>query len=239
MKVLIGTSGYQYKFWRGSFYPEKLKEADMLRAYGAQLPTVEINNTFYRMPKREVLAKWATQVPDTFRFSIKAPQRITHIERLKPVAEGASDSVAYLFGNLEALGAKLGVVLFQLPPNMKKDMERLRVFLARIPQGVRTSFEFRHESWNDPEVNALLREHGVTLCTADVDDGDYTLTPTTDFGYVRLRREKYADDELAVWAKRIATEPWREVFVFFKHEEAAPAFAARLRACFGSLGVTT
>ncbi|HEX2676072.1 MAG TPA: DUF72 domain-containing protein [Polyangiales bacterium] len=233
MRARVGTSGYQYKFWRGSFYDEKLKEADMLPAYAAQLETVEINNTFYRMPKREVLAKWASQVPDGFRFAIKAPQRITHIERLKPPAEGKSDSVSYLFTNLEALGDKLGMVLFQLPPNLKKDMPRLQAFLARVPSGARISFEFRHESWNDPEVTDFLRERGIALCTADVDDGDTQLVPTAPFGYVRLRREVYSDDELAVWAKRIAAEPWSEVFVYFKHEEEAPSFAKRLISCFG------
>lgn len=228
MQVRIGTSGYQYKFWRGTFYADKLKEADMLAAYAKQLPTVEINNTFYRMPKREVLAKWASQVPDDFRFAIKAPQRITHIERLKNTGE--SDSVAYLFGNLEALGDKLGVVLFQLPPNLKKDMERLRSFFLRLPGSARVSFEFRHDSWNDAEVSDALRERGIALCTADTDDGPSELTPTADFGYVRLRRETYSDAELREWAARIHAQPFRQAFVYFKHEEEAPAFAARLRA---------
>jgi uncharacterized protein YecE (DUF72 family) len=237
MLVRIGTSGYQYKFWRGTFYAEKLKEAEMLAAYAAQLDTVEINNTFYRMPRREVLEKWASQVPASFRFSIKASQRITHIERLKPSTGERGDSVAYLFSNLEALGDKLGVVLFQLPPNLKKDMERLRAFFERLPASARVSFEFRHESWNDAEVNDFLRERGASLCTADLDEGDCELTPTAPLGYVRLRREVYDDALLATWAQRIAAQPWREVFVFFKHEEEAPSFAKRLRTCFDALGL--
>ncbi len=228
MQVRIGTSGYQYKQWRGSFYGEKCKDADMLAAYATQLDSVEINNTFYRMPKREVLARWAQQVPESFRFAIKAPQRITHVQRLK----AEDDSLELLLENLQVLGDKLGVVLFQLPPFLRKDEERLGKFLERLPKGLPVSFEFRHESWNDAAVHAQLREHGAALCTADVDEGDCELVATARFGYLRLRRELYSDAELAAWAARIEAQAWERAFVYFKHEDDATVLARRLRACF-------
>jgi uncharacterized protein YecE (DUF72 family) len=223
MDIRVGTSGYQYKFWRGTLYDAKCKEADMLAAYAKVFGTVEINNTFYRMPKRDVLAKWANQVPDGFRFSIKAPQRITHVQRLVP----KDDSIAYFFETLKALEDKLGVVLFQLPPYLKLDVERLAGFLDLVPPAVRVAFEFRHESWCDPTVHALLRERGASLCTADIEEGDTPVVSTSDLGYVRLRREVYSDTELTAWWARLRTEPWQQVFVFFKHEEDAPALAQR------------
>ncbi len=233
MQVRVGTSGYQYKFWKGTFYDAKCKESDMLAAYASSLGTVEINNTFYRMPKPEVLAKWAAAVPDTFRFAIKAPQRITHMQRLKV----EDDSLAYFVKALDALGGKLGVVLFQLPPFLRKDVTRLRTFLSHVPKSLVTSFEFRHESWHDDEVFSVLREHRAALCTADTDDADGEIVVTGATGYVRLRREHYDDATLAVWAERIRTQPFEQAFVYFKHEPEAPFFAQRLEAALARPGL--
>src|SRR5262245_6730548 len=151
MRVLVGTSGYSYKPWKGSFYPADLPDAEMLRFYATRFPTVEVNNTFYRMPTRSVVERWAEETPEPFRSVLKAPQRITHHGRLR-----VTDALAYFFETASALGGKLGPVLFQLPPNFKKDIERLRGFLAALPEGRRTAFEFRHDSWFDEEVFAAL-----------------------------------------------------------------------------------
>jgi uncharacterized protein YecE (DUF72 family) len=231
MQTRIGTSGYQYAFWRGGLYSERCKPADMLREYAAKLPTVEINATFYRMPKREVLARWAAQVPDDFRFAIKASRRITHQQRLKDVA----DSVGYLFDAAQALGDKLGATLFQLPPNLRKDLPRLQAFAAALPRGAAVAIEFRHASWFDAEVYALLRERGLALCISDQGEGE-DATPfvaTAGFGYLRMRREAYEDAELARVARQIAAEAWSEAYVFFKHEQGAPELAARMAAAVG------
>jgi uncharacterized protein YecE (DUF72 family) len=214
MRVLIGTSGYSYKPWKGSFYPEDLPDAEMLRFYAGRFSTVEINNTFYRMPTRSLLERWAEETPEGFRFVLKAPQRITHRERLR-----ASDSLGYFFETASAMGRKLGPVLFQLPPNFKKDGERLRGFLAALPAGRPAAFEFRHESWLDEETFAALREAGAALCAADTDETEATLLATTDWGYLRLRRWDYTDVDLRAWAEKIRGQPWKEAFVFFKHEE--------------------
>jgi uncharacterized protein YecE (DUF72 family) len=232
MRVLVGTSGYQYRAWRGPFYDERCKERDMLAAYSRALPTVEVNNTFYRMPKAEVLAKWAGQVPAEFRFAIKAPKRITHVLRLRNTA----DTVRYLFKNLEQLGDKLGCVLFQLPPFFRKDAERLRGFLKSLPAGARVSFEFRHESWDDAEVVDLLCERGAAWCVADMLDPVPELRPTAAFGYLRLRREVYSDEELSALRERLGVQPWREVYVYFKDEDDAPALANRLSTLFERQG---
>lgn len=228
MQIRIGTSGYQYKFWRGHFYSEKCKEAEMLAQYSEKLPTVEINATFYRMPKREVLERWASQVPENFRFAIKASKRITHIKRLKEVA----DDVGYLLGNLDALGGKLAAVLFQLPPNLRKDLPRLDAFLQTLPVGTRATIEFRHVSWFDEEVYARLRERQIALCISDEGEGE-AATPfvaTAPFGYLRLRREAYSEQELAACAAQLRAQSWSDAYAFFKHEEGAPALAARLSA---------
>ena len=229
MEVRVGTSGYSYKEWLGRFYPDKLPPAQMLGFYARHFPTVEINNTFYRMPARELLERWAAETPDSFTFVLKAPQRITHQKRLGDV--GAD--VSYFLETAAALGPKLGPVLYQLPPYMKKDAARLRAFLERLPPDPPAAFEFRHESWFDDEVAGVLRDHGRALCVADVDEegqkgGD--LVPTADWGYLRLRRVEYADADLAAWGDRIRAQPWRRAFVFFKHEDEAtgPALAARL-----------
>lgn len=226
MKVRVGTSGFAYKQWKGSFYPEKLKEADMLAFYASRFPTVEINNTFYRMPAKPALAKWVEETPETFTFVLKAPKRITHEKRLGDVA----DPVAYLFEAASVMGAKLGPVLFQLPPFLKKDTPRLQAFLALLPAGQRAALEFRHESWFADDVYDALRAAGAALCFADTDEGSTPPVATADWGYLRLRRTEYDDTVLAGWAKTIHAQPWREAFVFFKHEDEGkgPAFAARL-----------
>jgi uncharacterized protein YecE (DUF72 family) len=228
MQVLVGTSGYSYKEWKGTFYPEDLKAANMLHYYAERLATVEINNTFYRMPTDTVLAHWAEQVPDAFTFVLKGSQRITHMKRLKDVA----DPVDYFFRTAAALGPKLGPVFFQLPPNFKKDVARLRDFLSLLPAAPPVAFEFRHESWFDEEVYAALREKGVALCAADTDesgDAGAPIVPTASWGYLRLRRAEYDDVGLRTWIERVHAQPWERAFVFFKHEDAGkgPAMAAR------------
>lgn len=216
MLVRAGTSGFSYKEWKGSFYPEKLKNTEMLEFYGTKLPTVEINNTFYRMPKSEVLAGWCENVPEDFRFILKASRRITHFKRLKNTEE----ECAYFVDTARALGERLGALLFQLPPNFKKDTERLAEFLSTVPSDVRAALEFRHESWFDDEVYELLRSHNRALCTAETEDGDTELIPTADWGYLRLRRADYTEKDLERWRTAVKRQAWTECFVFFKHEDA-------------------
>jgi uncharacterized protein YecE (DUF72 family) len=234
MQVLVGTSGYSYKEWKGSFYPKDLKASGMLRYYAERMPTVEINNTFYRMPKAEVLEAWAAQVPAGFVFVLKGPQRITHFKRLKD----AGESLGYLFEAASVLGEKLGPVLFQLPPTFRKDLARLRGFLELVPREYEVAFEFRHPSWFDEEVYGALRERGAALCAADTDEsGDEgaPIVPTAGFGYLRLRRAGYSDQDLRGWADRVLAQGWGRAFVFFKHEDAGegPALCARLRSILG------
>ena len=228
MKLYVGTSGFAYKEWKGPFYPEKLPAKGMLSFYAGKLPTVEINNTFYRMPKKEMLLGWRSEVPEDFTFVLKASQRITHIKRLKEVAE----EVAYFFQCAEALSEQLGPSLFQLPPNLKKDLPRLTGFLGLIPKPHRVALEFRHESWFSEDVYQALRDAGAALCIAEADDFACPFVPTAPWGYLRLRKTAYAPGELAAWAKRLQAAPWEEAYVFFKHEDAgdAPRLAAELRA---------
>jgi uncharacterized protein YecE (DUF72 family) len=216
MRVRAGTSGFSYKEWKGNFYPEKIKEADMLPYYAERFDTVELNNTFYRLPNESTLQQWAAHVPEGFRFSLKASRIITHIRRLKEVAE----PVAYLYRVTESLGAARGPVLFGLPPNMKQDLDRLRAFLDLVPAGVPTAIEFRHESWHDDVVFDALRERGVALCIAQTADEETPVVATAGWGYVRLRREAYDTAELKQWRERIAAQKWDEAFVYFKHEDA-------------------
>ena len=220
-----GTSGWSFKEWKGSFYPEKLAAKDMLRFYGERFRTVEVNNTFYRMPKADVLGGWAQDVPADFRFVLKAPQRITHIGRLKDVG----DSVDYLLKTATELGEKLGPFLVQLPPNMKKDMGRLTAFLALMPKR-KVAFEFRNPTWFDDEVYAALRAHEAAWCAAETgEEGDPPFVATADWGYLRLRKVEYTDDDLAAWVDKIRAQRWSEVYVFFKHEDegTGPKLAAR------------
>ena len=225
MQVLAGTSGFSYKEWLGHFYPKKLPASAMLRFYAERFTTVEINNTFYRMPAEAILARWATEVPSHFAFTLKAPQRITHEMRLR----GADEAVAEFLRRASVLGDKLSVVLFQLPPYAKKDLAVLRDFLALMPSGQRVAFEFRHASWRADEVYEALRGRGARLCIADTDEGDTPLVSTSDGGYLRLRRTQYDDRDLRAWAERIAAQPWERAYVYFKHEDEAlgPRFAQR------------
>jgi uncharacterized protein YecE (DUF72 family) len=226
-KLFAGASGYAYKEWCGSFYPDKIKAEEMLAWYGERLPTVEINNTFYRMPKASVLDNWAACTPPDFRFAIKASRRITHDARLK--AE-AADSVAYLYRQLAALGERRGPVLFQTPPNLKRDLARLEAFLQMLPDDHRAAFEFRSESWFDNNVYALLRAAGAALVLSEREDNS-TPEPveTASWGYLRLRLENYTEADLERWAQRIAAAGWSEAFVYFMHEPTAPGYAATLR----------
>jgi uncharacterized protein YecE (DUF72 family) len=219
MHVACGTSGFSYKEWRGSFYPDDLPADAYLRYYAARLAAVEINNTFYRMPKAQVLAGWTAEVPAGFTFVLKASQRITHRKRLKDCAE----ELAYYHQQAGALGPALGATLFQLPPNLKLDLPRLADFLALLPAGQRAALECRHPSWFDDAVYDLLRRHGVALVHAEFapEESDLVvpLVATADFGYLRLRGARYDDAALAAWAERVRAQPWATAFVFFKHED--------------------
>lgn len=222
----MGTSGFSYKEWKGHFYPDDISDKDMLKHYGTQLPTVEINNTFYRLPKEGVLVSWGEQVPDGFRFAIKASQRITHIKRLKD----ALDETEYLIRIVRTLGPKLGPLLFQLPPNLKKDLPRLEQFLKQIPADMPAAFEFRHASWFEEDTFACLRSANCSLCIADADDElSIPFVATANWGYLRLRREKYTSGELKKWMAHIQQSDWKSAFVYFKHEEEAtgPKLAAQ------------
>ena len=227
MRLLAGASGYSFKEWKGIFYPANMKPDTMLAWYAERLPTVEINNTFYRMPKAEVLRNWANATPASFRFSVKASRRITHLARLK--ADSAGDSVDFLYGALTALGEKRGPVLFQLPPFLRRDLPRLRDFLARLPDPRGAAFEFRDPSWFADEVYELLRSFGAALCLSEREDArPPPLVETAEWGYIRLRLERYAPADLQKWAERLAATRWREAFVYFMHEPTAPAYAQAL-----------
>jgi uncharacterized protein YecE (DUF72 family) len=216
MRFYVGTSGYSYKEWKGSFYPEKLAAKDMLPYYSSKLPAVELNNTFYRMPKREMVESWKEQVPESFRFSVKAAQRITHFKRLKE----AADETRYMLETVSALDDRLGVVLYQLPPNMKKDLERLETFLKNLPPHPPAAFEFRHPTWFDDDVLQLLRSENRALCISDTDDLPVShIDKTADWGYLRLRRVIYSTADLREWISRMKAQDWKTTFVFFKHED--------------------
>ncbi len=232
MRLLAGASGYSYKEWKGGFYPQDMKPEGMLAFYAGQLPTVEINNTFYRLPRTELLESWAKATPEGFRFAIKASRRITHISRLK--ADSAADSVAFLYRNLAALGEKRGPVLFQLPPSLKKDLPRLTEFLRLLPEGHGAAFEFRNASWFADDVYEALKGAGAALCLSErEDDAPPPLVETAPWGYLRLRLEAYADGDLERWAQRLAATAWREAYAYFMHEPTAPAYARALMR-FGS-----
>jgi uncharacterized protein YecE (DUF72 family) len=226
-RLWAGASGYSFKEWKGSFYPETMKPDAMLAWYAERLPTVEINNTFYQMPKAAVLENWAATTPTDFRFAIKASRRISHDARLK--ADAAADSIAYLYRMLESLGPKRGPVLFQLPPFLKKDVPRLVEFLQALPSDHRAAFEFRHESWFEDTVYSALSDAGAALCLSErEDDAPPPLVETTSWGYVRLRLEEYSDADLAQWAQRLRATSWTDAYVYFMHEPTAPGYAATL-----------
>ena len=226
MKLFAGASGYSFKEWKGDFYPKDIKSEAMLPYYAERLPTVEINNTFYRMPTVAMLENWVAVTPADFRFAIKASRRITHISRLK---ESAAESVAYLYKALAALGAKRGPVLFQLPPLFKKDLARLEAFLAMLPGDHRAAFEFRNASWFADDVYAALRKAGASLCLSEREDNaPPPLVETAPWGYVRLRLENYSEADLKTWARKLAATAWEETYVYFMHEPTAPSYAATL-----------
>ena len=226
MRLLAGASGYSFKEWKGSFYPAAMKPDGMLAWYGARLPTVEINNTFYRMPKVEMLTNWAATTPAAFKFAIKASRRITHFAHLKPES---ADSVAFLYRALAALGEKRGPVLFQLPPVMKKNLPRLTEFLRLLPEGHSAAFEFRNDSWFADDVYDALKGAGAALCLSEREDNaPPPLVETAPWGYVRLRLETYSEDDLAQWARKLAATRWSETYVYFMHEPTAPAYAQTL-----------
>jgi uncharacterized protein YecE (DUF72 family) len=235
MNLYVGTSGYAYKEWKGSFYPKDLSEKKMLHFYGEHFKSVEINNTFYRLPKKSVLEAWAAEVPPDFKFVIKASQRITHFQRLND----CGDVMKYLLEVCARLDHRLGPMLFQLPPNFKKDVPRLREFFTCIPLDRRLALEFRHESWFDSETFDLLRQRNASLCIAEAEEGEgveVPFEPTADWGYLRLRRPDYTDAELKTWLDRIRKTNWHDTFIFFKHEDEAkgPAMAKRFLDLVGS-----
>jgi len=233
MELRTGTSGYCYKEWRGHFYPEKMPESDMLRYYGERFRTVEINNTFYRMPSPKILAQWMEEVPPTFDFTLKSPRRITHEKRLVDCGE----HVVEFLRRAATLGDRLGPILFQLPPFLKKDLPRLEAFLALIPAGTRFAFEFRNASWHSDDVYAALAARSAMLCVTDTDEGDTPYVTTCAEGYVRLRRTHYDDAELAAWAQRIAEKQVPRTYVYFMHEDDAlgTKFAKVLGDCWAAM----
>jgi uncharacterized protein YecE (DUF72 family) len=233
-RLLAGTSGWSYDEWKGPFYPEDLSSRDMLRFYAGRLPAVEVNNTFYRMPKPSVLTGWASQVPESFRFALKASRRITHIKRLKD----AADETLYFLETAAALGPRLGALLFQLPPNLKLDLDRLDAFLALLPEGTRAAFEFRHESWANPAVFERLRARSFAWVIADVEDAPPPAFVTTaPWTYLRLRRPDYTPADLARWVESLKTGEADEALVFFKHEDeaAGPKLAAEFLQLAGAV----
>jgi len=229
MRVMVGMSGYSYDGWKGSFYPEKLAKAKMLGFYAGKLDAVEINNTFYRMPKRSVVENWAAQVPDGFSFSLKATRRITHQKKL----EDAGDELEYILSTVDALGANQGPMLFQLPPFLRRGDDRLKGFLDLLPDGFQAAFEFRHESWYCDEIYGALKDAGAALVISQSEKLETPVVATAPYGYLRLRKGQYDAKELDDWADRIRSQPWETVHVYFKHEdnavgpEMAAAFAAR------------
>ena len=219
MELYVGTSGYNFPEWKGSFYPERFPATKMLEYYAGKLQTVEINYTFYRMPTPKNVAGWVSAVPDTFRFVLKGPQRITHFSRLKDIDE----NVRYFCETAAGLGSRLGALLFQLPPNFKQDTARLANLLAQLPPGMRCACEFRHASWFADNTYELLRTYNAALCVADTDENTTPLVATADFGYLRLRDDGYDAGQVGEWVSKVRElgSGWRDAFVFFKHEGSA------------------
>lgn len=232
MELRVGTSGFNYDEWKGSFYPPDLPASRRLAYYAERLDAVEINATFYRMPTPKTLAGWAAATPASFVFALKAPQRITHFARLR----GVDDAVRFFCDTARTLGPRLGPLLFQLPPNFARDLARLADLLALLPPDLAVAMEFRHDSWLSDEVYDRLRARNVALCVADTGEATTPLVPTADFGYLRLRDEGYADADLARWGERVRAAGWSRAYVFFKHEESGtgPAFARRFRELFAA-----
>ncbi len=229
MKAWIGTSGFQYPEWKGKFYPEKMPASQMLAYYAERFSSTEINYTFRRIPAEDTIVNWCNGTPARFKFSFKAPQRITHFAKLR----GCGELLQVFHQSLAAAGKKRGPVLFQLPPNFRKDAEVLRDFLADLPKGLRAAFEFRHDSWFDDAIFEILRAGKAALCVAESEE---LLTPsvaTAGFGYLRLRREDYTAAQIKRWARWIDGQKsrWSEVFIYFKHEEqgVGPKFARAMQ----------
>ena len=217
MKCWIGTSGFQYSQWKGTFYPEDLPAAKMLPFYAEQFSTTEINYTFHRIPAPKTIENWKQLTPDNFRFSLKAPQKITHWSKLRD----CTDTLEYFCKVASGLGERLGPVLFQLPPNFKKDVDVFRSFLRELPS-IRAVFEFRHESWFNDEIFEFLRSRNIALCIADTDALATPKRITADYGYLRLRRENYATSDVERWADFVREQHsnWKDAFIYFKHEES-------------------
>ncbi len=218
MNIWIGTSGFQYPEWKGTFYPETLPLAKMLGFYAEQFSTTEINYTFRRIPSVKTLERWSLETPERFIFSLKAPQKVTHFAKLRD----CTDTLRYFHQTVSTLGAKLGPVLFQLPPSFKKDAAVLAAFLEEIPSGMRAAFEFRHASWFDDEVFPLLKNRNAALCIADSEKLSTPAVATADFGYLRLRREDYQTSDISRWAEMVRKNggSWNDAFIYLKHEEA-------------------
>ena len=233
MAIWVGTSGYNYPEWKGSFYPEKLPAAQMLPYYAERLSTVEINYTYYRTPNKKILAGWNTATPERFKLTLKAPKRITHDARLKDCA----DRLKYFVDLAATLGPKLGALLFQLPPNFKQDLAVLDAFLESFPSGIAAAFEFRHGSWLNDEVFRRLSARNLALCIADSETMATPVQITADYAYFRLRDEGYTPEDIGRWAQTIRdrTGGCKDVFVYFKHEEAGtgPQFARLLLEALG------
>jgi uncharacterized protein YecE (DUF72 family) len=232
MEIYVGTSGYAYKEWKGNFYPEKISPKEMLRFYSGRLNTVEINNTFYRMPKESVLTSWGEQVPGGFVFALKAPQVITHLKQLRDVSE----ETRYLFRTVTVLDRKLGPVLFQFPKSFRADRSALEDFLALNLGDVACAFEFRSPSWLNDEILNLLHKKGSSLCIADMDENPvHEIVATAPWGYLRLRRSDYTDADLSEWVERILSQKWERAFIFFKHEDEDPVRGPKMAMRFQEL----
>jgi uncharacterized protein YecE (DUF72 family) len=218
MTSWIGTSGFQYPAWKGKFYPEDLPAAKMLAFYAERFSTTEVNYTFHRIPSAKTIENWKAQTPATFRFGLKAPQKVTHYARLRE----CSDTMRYFYDVTSALGEKLGPVLFQLPPNFKKDTVLLADFVNCLPDGMRAAFEFRHESWFADDVYEALKSRGAALCIADMEEIATPPVATANYGYLRLRREDYESKDVTRWAEFVRAQEsgWGDAFIYFKHEDA-------------------
>lgn len=227
MKALVGTSGFQYAEWKGTFYPADLPTSKMLAYYAERFATTEVNYTFHRIPSAKTIDNWCSATPERFRFALKAPQKVTHFARLK----NCDDTMRYFYTVAASLERKLGPVLFQLPPGLKCDLDLLRAFLQSLPAAAQSAFEFRHESWLIDSVFEVLREHNAALCVADSERLGTPAISTATYGYLRLRREDYRDEDIARWADKVAQlgSGWEDTYVYFKHEESGigPRFAAR------------
>ncbi len=229
MRLRIGTSGFQYPEWKGTFYPEKMPVNKMLPFYAERFSSTEINYSFRRIQSEKTISNWAEATPAEFKFTFKAPQKVTHFARLRD----CEDTVLYFNRVISRLEEKLGTVLFQLPPDFKRDVERLQRFLESLPSSMRAAFEFRNESWFAEEVFSVLRDHNAALCIAQSEKVNTPRVSTADFGYLRLRREDYTEEDIADWAEHVQSESekWSDAYVYFKHEESGvgPKFAKQMQ----------